>query len=122
MTYEVISAFVDRRTGQQIDLGEDVPDGLDRETIGRLVAANCLRPLEPETPASAPSQLSGSDAAGAADLFSGEAGNGQTGDPGAPVGNAATEEAPPADASAPVDGSAPSARRGRRPAAAGVAS
>ena len=120
MTYQVISAFIDKRTGRQIDPGEDVPGGLDRETIARLVAANCLRSIEPEATASAPSQLSGSAASGASDLFAGDAGDGQAGDPGAPDGNAATGEAPAADASAPAGASAPSARRMRRPAAGGA--
>jgi hypothetical protein len=120
MTYQVISAFIDKRTGRQIDAGEDVPGGLDRETIARLVAANCLRSTEPETTAPVPNQPAGSAATGASDLFAGDAGDGQAGDPGAPDGNAATGEAPAADASAPAGGSAPSARRMRRSAAGGA--
>jgi hypothetical protein len=55
MNYQVIAAFIDKRNGQQIEPGSPVPNGLDRETIQRLVAANCLRPAEgEETPASEP--------------------------------------------------------------------
>jgi len=115
MTYQVISAFIDKRSGRQIDPGEDVPGELDRETIARLVAANCLRSTEPETMVSAPGQPSGSAAAGASDLFAGDAGDGQAGDPGAPDGNASAGEPPAA-------GSAPSSRRMRRPAAGGAIS
>jgi hypothetical protein len=48
MKYQVIAAFIDKRNGQQIEPGSPVPDGLDRETIQRLLAANCLRPAEDE--------------------------------------------------------------------------
>lgn len=118
MKYDVISAFIDRRNGRQIDPGETVPDGLDRETTQRLVAANCLRQHEPETPASAPN----SDSADASDLFFGDASDGEAGDPRTTEGNAAGVEAPPADATGAAGGSAPRSRRARRPAAAGVTS
>ena len=46
MKYEIISAFIDRRTGEKIDPGQPVPEGLDKDTIARLVQAQCLRPVE----------------------------------------------------------------------------
>jgi hypothetical protein len=46
MTYDVIAAFIDRRTGNTVEAGSPVPAGLDRHTIKRLVKARCLAPIE----------------------------------------------------------------------------
>jgi hypothetical protein len=119
MKYQVISAFRDQRTGDQIDPGNDLPEGLDRDAIERLVAARCLQPVEPETPAAGQSQSSGSGSAEASDLFAGGPGDGQAEDPGAPAGVGEGEAPPPAAAPA---SDAPSGRRTRRPAAGGVTS
>lgn len=119
MKYQIISAFIDRRNGQQINPGDDLPEGLDRETIERLIGAQCLRPIDPEPQSGQPeppAPPSGADAGQALDLFGGEAGDSQAGDPGAPDGTAGTDAAPQAGASAPSGSSAPSTRRGRRAA------
>jgi hypothetical protein len=116
MKLEVISAFIDKRDGRQVNPGEPVPEGLDRDTVKRLVAAQCLRPLEAETPT--PSQAENKPGGGT-DLFpdeddeeedDGEGEGGSWGETGA--GDA------PAGQSAAPGASAPSARRPRRPAGA----
>jgi hypothetical protein len=119
MKYQVIAAFIDKRNGEQIEPGSPVPDGLDRETIRRLIAANCLRPVEgEETPASEP----GGDSAdghsqgqpgGEGDglgLFSGEGA-------GASSGAAGTS----GEADAAGSTGQPAGRRGRRSADTGNA-
>jgi hypothetical protein len=45
MEYQVISAFQDKRTGDYVEAGQPVPEGLDDETIARLVEAKCLKPI-----------------------------------------------------------------------------
>lgn len=50
MQYKVISAFRDRRTGEQIDPGQALPDWLDGDDIARLIGAGCLRPIEADKP------------------------------------------------------------------------
>lgn len=101
MTYEVISAFRDRRTGEQIDPGQPLPEGLDRDTIARLIQAQCLRPVEDE-PAPSGGQAAG-EGDGGASLFP------ETGDAGS-AGDTTT----PAIPSQPNGG-----RRGRRTADTG---
>jgi hypothetical protein len=81
MKYDVISAFLDRRTGQTIEAGSPVPAGLDRQTVKRLVQARCLEPIEePKTAtsqtqlgsAAAPSLFPETDAGGTDDAGEGE--------------------------------------------------
>jgi hypothetical protein len=97
-----------------------MPEGLDRDTLERLVAARCLRPLERETPASS---QTGKKAAGGADLFpdeegeEGDDGEGEGGS-GEEAGAGAGEGGAPAGQSAAPGAGAPSARRSRRPAGA----
>jgi hypothetical protein len=46
MSYQVIAAFIDRRSGKRIEAGDALPEGLDRATIQRLVRARCLEPVD----------------------------------------------------------------------------
>jgi hypothetical protein len=115
MKYEVISAFRDRRTGHQIDPGAELPEGLDRDDIERLVAARCLRLAEPDAPTPVPSQGTDSAAAKASDLFSDDSGGSQD-DGQAMSEDSGAGEASPVEASAP-GGSATAPRRSRRSAA-----
>ena len=46
MKYEVIAAFIDKRSGQTVEPGSPVPAGLDRQTVERLVRARCLAPID----------------------------------------------------------------------------
>jgi len=126
MKYQVISAFIDKRDGRQIDAGEPVPEGLDRDTVDRLVAAQCLRPLDVKTPASG--QAAKTPAGGGADLFpededeedeEGDNGEGESGSEGE-AGAGAGEGGAPAGQSAAPGAVAPNARRPRR-ASAGAA-
>jgi hypothetical protein len=127
MKFDVISAFIDKRTGRQVNPGEPMPEGLDRDTLERLVAAQCLRPLEPRTPTSGQADKK---VGGGTDLFpdeedeedeeeeddngQGEGGSGGEVDAGAGRGGA------PAGQSAAPGAGAPNARRPRR-APAGTA-
>jgi hypothetical protein len=43
--FEVVSEFVDNRTGRRVLPGEPIPVGLPPETIERLRRAGCLAPL-----------------------------------------------------------------------------
>lgn len=47
---KVISQFVDKRTGHRVNPGDAVPEGLDPETIRRLVKAQCLALTNPVVP------------------------------------------------------------------------
>jgi hypothetical protein len=117
MKYQVIAAFIDKRNGEQIEPGSPVPDGLDRETIRRLIAANCLRPVEgEETPASEPG---GDGADGQSQGQPGGEGDGRGLFPGEDAG-AASGASGGADA-AGATGQPAGGRRGRRPADTGNA-
>jgi hypothetical protein len=83
MKYEIISAFRDRRTGEQIDPGQPLPEGFDKDTIARLVQAQCLRAVDDE-PTSPTAQPSGDSGGG---LFpDGAAGDAAAGAAGQPSG------------------------------------
>jgi hypothetical protein len=45
MTHKVIAAFRDLRTGECINPGDPLPEGLDEDIIERLVTAKCLKPI-----------------------------------------------------------------------------
>jgi hypothetical protein len=68
MIFEVISAFIDKQTGRQVEPGESVPVGLEEETLERLVQAKCLRPL-PSTSSTDASAAPGEKTDTSSDLF-----------------------------------------------------
>jgi hypothetical protein len=46
MTFHVIAPFIDKRTGERVEAGGTLPEGLDRATVQRLVRARCLEPAD----------------------------------------------------------------------------
>jgi len=59
---KIISAFVDRRTGETIRPGQAVPDDLDAETINRLKRARCLVEAAPDAPPNSAREAGGTGA------------------------------------------------------------
>jgi hypothetical protein len=81
MRFEIISAFIDKRTGRQVEPGEAVPEGLEEDTLERLVQAKCLRPMSSASSTDA-SAASGEKTDTFRDLFGADEGGAGGGDAG----------------------------------------
>jgi hypothetical protein len=120
MKYQVISAFIDKRTGRQVEAGEALPEGLDKETVDRLVQAKCLRPRKEPEPPTDTGAASGQKTDSSSDLFGADRGGGSGDDAGEAAGAGDGENASegehasePDGADSPADGKAAAGRKSR---------
>lgn len=76
--YEIIAAFIDRRSGRLLQPGDPLPAGMDEAALTRLCRAGCLKPVPAQ--AAAPegglldADFPAGGSAGAATLAGGDTG------------------------------------------------